>query len=360
MGSLIAMSGGVDSSVAAYLTLQTGERCVGATMQLYRNEDLGWEPTRTCCSLADVSDARAVAHRLGMPYYVFNFVEEFRTQVIDRFVRGYEAGETPNPCVDCNRFLKFGKLLHRARELELDRIVTGHYARISFDRSSGRWLLQKAADGKKDQTYFLYAMTQDHLAHTSFPLGGMTKAQVREIAEAQGFRNAKKQDSQDICFVPDGDYLAFLTRYRGRAYPEGDLLDLAGSVVGRHKGAVGYTLGQRRGLDVAMGTRVYVCAKCMEKNTVTLGPEESLYARAMLVDDVNWIALSELTGSVKAAVKARYRQTEQPAVLTLDDSGMVRVTFDEPQRAITPGQAAVFYDGETVLGGGTIRKVLAD
>ena len=354
MKALIGMSGGVDSSVAAYLTQQAGFSCVGATMRLYAGED----QEGTCCSLDDVEDARSVAYRLGIPFYVFNFSEDFRQSVMDDFVRCYEAGLTPNPCIQCNRHLKFDRFLRRAQELGCDYIVTGHYARIQQNPDSGRWELRKALDEAKDQTYFLYTLTQEQLAHTRFPLGELTKAQAREIAESQGFINAKKRDSQDICFVPDGDYAAFLSRYTGKTYPQGDYLDLSGKVVGRHKGAVAYTLGQRKGLNLAMGEPVYVCSKDMAKNTVTVGPNEALMSTSLLANDCNWIAIDQPQQPVRVQAKARSRMAAQPATVYPLEDGTVRLVFDSPQRAITPGQAVVFYDGDTVLGGATIASVL--
>ena len=356
--ALIAMSGGVDSSVAAYLVQQSGYHCLGATMRLYDNQAIGLEQESTCCSLDDVEDARSVAHRLGMPFYVFNFTQAFREQVMDKFVNCYECGLTPNPCIDCNRFLKFEQFLHRAKELECDYIVTGHYARIEQDPLSGRYLLKKALHSEKDQSYVLYSLNQDQLSHTLFPLGGLEKAQVRQIAHEQGFLNARKKDSQDICFVPDGDYMAFMERYAQKSYPAGNFLDLSGKIVGTHKGAVGYTLGQRKGLGLAMGAPVYVCSKDMEQNTVTVGPNEALFSRILRANDWNWFPFPELTEPIRVTAKARYRQTEQPATVYPENNGYARVEFDEPQRAITPGQAVVLYDDDTVVGGGTITEVL--
>ena len=271
--ALIGMSGGVDSSVAAWLMLREGFECVGATMRLYD----GNQDDSTCCGLDDVEDARMVAHRLGIRHYVFNFKEAFEDKVIRKFVSCYECGLTPNPCIDCNRHLKFDRLLQRALELGFDYVVSGHYAQIRQDPESGRYLLYKAADHAKDQTYFLACLDQYQLSHIQFPLGGLTKPEVRKIAEENGFVNARKRDSQDICFVPDGDYASFLARYTGKTYPAGDYLDLQGNVVGRHKGAVCYTKGQRKGLGLAMGTPVYVCKKDMRSNTVTVGPNEALF-----------------------------------------------------------------------------------
>lgn len=358
--ALIAMSGGVDSSVAAYLMQQKGYRCVGATMRLYDNETAGLSRAHTCCSLDDVEDARSVATRLNMPYYVFNFSDEFEETVIQKFVRSYEEGKTPNPCIDCNKHMKFARLLQRAEVMGLEYVVTGHYASLRQDEETGRYLLCRAVDTAKDQTYFLYNLTQDQLAHVQFPLGPLTKAQTRAIAEEQGFLNARKHDSQDICFVPDRDYGAFLERYTGRTYPPGDFLDEDGKVVGTHRGAVRYTLGQRKGLGLAMGSRIYVTGKDMEANTVTVGPESSLYSRSLIAEDLNWISIPSLTEPLKVEAKVRYSQISQPGTVYPEGSDLFRLVFDTPQRAITPGQAVVLYDGDVVVGGGTIREVVQD
>ena len=356
--ALIAMSGGVDSSVAAYLTQQAGFQCTGATMRLFDNSILGQDQESTCCSLDDVEDARSVARRLGFPFYVFNFKDDFEEKVIRKFIHCYECGATPNPCIDCNRYLKFDHLLRRSYELGCDYVVTGHYARIRQDENTGRYLLYKATDLSKDQSYVLYSLTQEQLAHTRFPLGEMTKAEARTIAEEQGFINARKHDSQDICFVPDGDYVAFMERYTGKKYTPGDYLDLQGNVVGQHKGAVSYTLGQRKGLNLAMGTPVYVCAKDMEQNTVTVGPNEALFSTTLRAADWNWFPFPTLSEPVRVSAKARYNQPPQPATVYPEENGFARVVFEEPQRALTPGQAVVLYDGDMVVGGGTITEVL--
>lgn len=342
MRALIAMSGGVDSSVAALLAMEQGLECIGGTMHLH---------DKACAA-----DAAAVAARLGIPFHEFDCTDRFKAQVMDYFVRCYESGGTPNPCIECNRHLKFGHLGTIARDMGCDFVVTGHYAQIEYDASLGRYLLKKAADEGKDQSYFLCRLTQDQLAHTLFPLGGLTKAQAREIAEKNGFVNAKKKDSQDICFVPGGDYMAFLERYTGKTYPAGDFLDCEGNVVGQHRGAVAYTTGQRKGLCLAMGQPVYVCGKDMAANTVTVGPNESLFATSLLADDWNWISIPELTQPLRCKAKARSRMAEQDATVYPEGGGMVKVEFDQPQRAITPGQAVVLYDGDTVIGGGTIIK----
>ena len=356
--ALIAMSGGVDSSVAAFLTQQAGYDCIGVTMRLYDNAPDTDIETNTCCSLEDVEDARSVARRLGMPFYAFNFKADFREKVIENFVHCYECGLTPNPCIECNRHLKFDHLLRRGFELGCDCIVTGHYAQIRQDTATGRYILYKAADLSKDQSYVLYTLTQEQLAHIQFPLGALSKAEARAIAQEQGFINARKHDSQDICFVPDGDYVAFMERYTGKNYPCGDFLDLQGNVVGRHQGAVHYTLGQRKGLGLAMGAPVYVCSKDMAQNTVTVGPNEALYSTSLLADNWNWFPFAQLTQPIRISAKARYNQPPQPATVYPEENGIARVVFDAPQRALTPGQAVVLYDGDMVVGGGTITAVL--
>lgn len=350
--AMIAMSGGVDSSVAAWLTLQQGHTCMGAIMQLW-NAAKG-HPSR------DISDAAAVASRLGMPFHVFNMEAPFRQFVVEEFIRAYEAGLTPNPCVFCNKQLKFDLFLAEASKLGCTHIVTGHYARIRKDPASGRYLLYKAVDKTKDQSYFLYCLNQAQLAHTLFPLGELTKAEVRQIAQEQGFINATKKDSQDICFIPDGDYLSFMEQYTNKAYPSGDFLDLAGKVVGKHNGAVGYTLGQRKGLGLAMGAPVYVCDKDMAANTVTVGPENLLLHNVVIATDCNFMPFPALTAPVAVTAKARYRHTEQPATISPQEDGSVKVVFHAPQRAMTPGQAIVFYQDDLVVGGGTIHKVFSE
>ena len=351
--AMIAMSGGVDSSVAAYLALQQGYKCCGATMRLWDNRLLSTEDSG-CCSLDDTEDARAVAYRLGMRFYVFNASDLFRQQVVEPFITAYEQGLTPNPCILCNRHLKFTHLLERALMLDCRYVVTGHYARIAFDESTGRHRLYKALDTAKDQTYFLACMDQHQLSHTLFPLGELTKEQVRAIAQEQGFLNAKKRDSQDICFVPDGNYKAFMEAYTGKTYPKGDFLDESGNIIGCHSGAVGYTLGQRKGLGLAMGSPVYVCGKDMVKNTVTVGPEKRLFTNVLWASDCNFIPFDSLTAPMRVTAKARSRHKEQPATVYPEEGGRIRVEFDEPQRAITAGQAVVLYDGDLVIGSGTI------
>lgn len=349
--ALIAMSGGVDSSVAAFLTTLEGYSCVGGTMLLYDFGDV-------CGSSAAIGDAQAVAQRLGMPFHVFPLTEQFRECVIDDFVTCYEKGLTPNPCIRCNRHMKFSAFLEKAKELGCDCMVTGHYARIRKDEATGRYLLCKAADSAKDQSYFLYAITQEQLARIRFPLGELTKDQVRVIAAEQGFLNAKKRDSQDICFVPDGDYFAFLRRFTGKAYAPGDFLDASGKKVGTHQGAVAYTLGQRKGLGLAMGQPVYVCGKDMEQNTVTVSTEDALFHKELLATDWFFFPFDQLTQPMRVEAKTRSRMAQQPATVYPETDGTCRVVFDQPQRAITPGQAVVLYDGDIVVGGGTITNVI--
>ena len=356
MKALIGMSGGVDSSVAALLMLEKGFACIGATMRLYGGDSVSPEGSKTCCSLDDVEDARAVAHRLGIRHYVFNFTEEFRRQVMDKFVDTYYEGGTPNPCIDCNRYLKFGKLLQRAEELGCDTVVSGHYARVERDPDSGRYLLKRAADRAKDQTYFLACLTQEQLSRIQFPLGGLTKEEVRRIAEAHGFVNARKHDSQDICFVPGGDYTAFLTEYTGKPLEPGDFLNQQGQIVGRHRGTVCYTIGQRKGLGISLGEPVYVTGKDMAAGTVTVGPNEALFSRELWAKDWVFFPFEELKEPMAVTAKIRHSQFDQPATVYPEENGLARVVFDEPQRAISPGQAVVLYRGDTVIGGGTIVK----
>ena len=353
MKALISMSGGVDSSLAAKLMKDKGLDCIGCTMKLYHNEDAGIESSRTCCSLDDVEDARSVAYKLGMPFYVFNFTDAFRDTVIRKFIESYENGITPNPCIDCNRYMKFDKLYERAKTLGCDYIVTGHYARI--EEENGKFVLKKALDETKDQSYVLYSMTQDQLVHTMFPIGSMQKTEVRAIAEESGFVNADKPDSQDICFVPNGDYASVIELQTGKESAEGNFVDKQGNNLGRHKGVIHYTIGQRKGLGVSSTEPLYVCNICPKDGNVVLGSNDDLFSREADVSDFNWIS-GEVPGSeFRCKAKIRYRQPEQWVTVIPTGADTVHIVFDEPQRAITPGQAAVFYDGDTVLGGGTIK-----
>ena len=304
--ALIAMSGGVDSSVAAWLMQQAGYDCTGITMRLTRNETLGQSGFHTCCSEKDIEDAAEVAFALDIPYEVLDFTADFREQIIEKFIRVYEAGGTPNPCIDCNKYMKFRHLLDWAEAHGMEYVVTGHYARVEQDEATGRFLLKKGLDEGKDQSYVLYNLTQEQLAHIRLPLGGLHKTEVREIAEQHKFVNARKHDSQDICFVPDGDYARFMEDFTGKHYPAGNFLDENGKVVGTHNGAVRYTIGQRKGLGLALGAPVYVCGKDMQANTVTVGPEADLFDCIVYADEANWIAIPELTEPLRVTARTLF------------------------------------------------------
>ena len=354
--AIIAMSGGVDSSVAALLTKQKGYECIGATMKLFSNEDINISREKSCCSLSDVEDARSVSVRLDIPYYVFNFSDKFEECVINKFVSSYLSGATPNPCIECNKSLKFDKMFMRMNELGFDLIVTGHYAIVQKDLSNGRYLLKKAADKSKDQSYVLYMLTQEQLSHVYFPLGGLEKSTVRQIAEENGFVNAQKKDSQDICFVPDGDYASFIEKHTGKMSKPGNFVSSDGHIFGRHKGISHYTIGQRRGLGISYATPLYVTEIRTDTNEVVLGNEHDLYSDTLIADEVNLISVEKIDEPIKVKAKVRYRQAEQPAVARQLADGRLYVKFDKPQRAITKGQAVVLYDGDTVVGGATIVK----
>ena len=353
--ALIAMSGGVDSSVAAALMVQRGYDCIGVTMKLRSNDDCACTE-KSCCTASDAEDARSVAYSMGMKFYVFNFTQEFEQEVIGRFISAYEHGLTPNPCIDCNRYMKFELLYKRGRALGCEFIVTGHYARTGFLPEYGRWVLKKAKNAAKDQSYVLYSMSQDQLAHTIFPLGEFaSKDDVRALADKLGLLNAHKHDSQDICFIPDGDYAEFIRMRTGRSFPHGDFLDVNGNVIGEHSGAIKYTIGQRKGLGVGFGERMYVCAKDMERNTVTLSREEGLYSSRLTAVDFNWILWETPPRElVKLTARTRYNAREASAQVWSEENGTVHVEFDQPQRAVTAGQAVVLYYGDIVAGGGTI------
>ena len=341
----VAMSGGVDSSAAVWLLPEQGYDLTGITMVLF--------PGGEGCG----EEAAQAARQLGIPHHLLDLSQTFRQEVMDAFVRAYEAGRTPNPCVVCNRKLKFGALLDKARELGCGKLATGHYVRLEEDRGSGRFLLKKALRPEKDQSYVLYSLTQEQLAHSLFPLGGLSKEEVRTLAQDHGLSCAQKGESQDICFIPDGDYAAFIRRYTGRDYPAGPFIDEAGRVLGEHSGIIGYTVGQRRGLGVSSNQgRLYVKEVRPADNTVVLSDNQSLFARALTARQVNWIACSAPGTPLRLRAKVRYRMTEQPCTVEPVGPDQVRVVFDQPQRAITPGQAVVFYDGDTVVGGAVIEK----
>ena len=352
------MSGGVDSSVAAYILKEQNYDCIGAMMKLYA-DDSNTAPisnNRGCCSLDDVEDARAVATALGIPFFVFNFTDSFEEQVMKRFIQAYRQGRTPNPCIDCNRHMKFEKMLHRATELNAAYIATGHYAQVTSGQN-GRYLLKRSIDPAKDQTYVLYAMTQSQLARTLFPLGGLTKDDVRKIAANLKFTTANKRDSQDICFAPDGDYAGFIERHTGQTEPQGNFISPCGQVLGRHNGISRYTIGQRKGLGLYGPAPQYVCAIDPKANTVTVGPSEILFSNSLDACDINLIPLDTLSGPLNVQAKIRYSHPPTPAKLWQTNPDEIHVEFEKPQRAITPGQAVVLYDGDIVVGGGTITAL---
>ena len=350
---LVAMSGGVDSSVTAAMLQEAGYSIAGATMKLYAPEC--GTSDRPCGTEDNIADAKRVCDVLGIDFYQFDFTDIFQHEVIQRFADGYACGLTPNPCVDCNRNLKFGKLLEQARAQGFDTIATGHYARIEYSDKYDRYVLKKGEIPSKDQSYVLYSMTQDELTHTLFPLGSYEKEQIREKAEARGLVNARKKDSQDICFIPDGDHGKFLCEHCGLIAKPGNFIDKNGTVLGKHRGVIYYTVGQRRGLGISADRRLYVIDKNAKNNTVTVGYEEDLLCSSFTVRDVNWIAWDAVTEPVRCHVRTRYHGTETAATLT-PVGDVVRVELDAPQRAVSPGQAAVFYDDDIVLGGGTISE----
>ena len=351
---LAAMSGGVDSSAAVKLLLDKGYEVAGATMHLYNNEDIGLQE-KTCCSLNDVEDARLVALKLGIEFYVFNFMDDFKRCVMDNFVDTYLCGGTPNPCIECNKHLKFGSFLNRAQMLGYDYIATGHYVTSHYDEASGRWLLKRSADRAKDQSYVLYGMTQHQLAHTLFPVGEMSKPDIRSIAEENGLINAHKRDSQDICFIPDGDYAGFITERAG-AQPEGDIVLTDGTLLGHHKGLIHYTIGQRRGVGVSYSEPLFVTAKDIAGNRLIMGTADEVCSKALTADDVNFISFEKLTAPLRCTAQTRYHQKDVPCTVYPTGETSVRVEFDEPHKAVSKGQSVVFYDGDYVIGGGTIKE----
>lgn len=348
---LVAMSGGVDSSAAALLLQQQGYACDGAMLKLYSGEVEG-----TCCSADDADDARSVAYRLGLKFYVFNETERFARDVMDHFVAEYCAGHTPNPCIDCNRCLKFGALLERALVLGYDYLATGHYARVGYDPETGLYRLLRGRDRRKDQSYVLYQLTQHQLSHLLLPVGEFDKDTIRQEAREAGLTVADKSDSQDICFIPDGDYVRFLRRHGAPLIP-GDFVDKDGHVLGRHRGLPCYTSGQRKGLGVSAGKHVYVVRKNAADNTILLGDNEDLFTDTLTASRVNWIAGAPPEAPVRCTAKARYsQQVDAPCTVYPLEGRAIRVVFDQPQRAVTAGQAVVLYNGDEVLGGGTIES----
>lgn len=349
---LVGMSGGVDSSAAAALLIDKGYEVQGVTLRLFN--DASHTEGRTCCSLEDIEDARRVCYKLGIEHYTFGFDKEFKENVIDYFIKSYVNGETPNPCIECNRHVKFSKMLERAQLMGCDYIATGHYAVIAFDEKSGRYLLKKAKDKKKDQTYMLYGLTQFQLEHLLLPLGDMVKSEIREYAQERGLINARKPDSQDICFVPDGDYAGFLKEKGGVVPKKGRFINALGETLGEHDGIINYTVGQRKGLGISFGEPMYVLQKNADDDTVTLGRNDELFSNEIIVKDCNFISIAALKDEMRVTAKTRYSQNEAAATI-YPVGNKIKAVFDKPQRAIAKGQAAVFYDGDIVVGGGTIE-----
>ena len=349
---LVAMSGGVDSAVTASLLKEAGHTLHGVTMQLYKGE----QANGVCGSAADALEAAAMADEMGFPHQILDLSQHFEKGVVQPFVQGYLCGETPNPCIECNKCMKFSLLWEKAQEMGLDGVATGHYARVQQDPNTGRFLLKKPLDNSKDQTYVLYHLTQDQLAHIFFPLGDYLKTDVRKIAADRNLSAASKPDSQDICFVPDGDYASFVEAYTKQSFPAGQYIDSDGNVLGTHQGHIRYTIGQRKGLGVSFGKPMFVIDKNATANTVTLGDYDALPCNGLLADTVNWIAVETITEPLRVGVKTRYHQPETEATVYPTENG-VKVIFDTPKVA-APGQAVVFYDGDTVVGGGTIRALL--
>ncbi len=355
---VVGMSGGVDSSVAAWLLREQGYEVIGVTMQIWQDEEEeALEENGGCCGLSAVEDARRTAQLLNIPHYVMNFKAEFKQSVMDYFVAEYLEGRTPNPCIACNRYVKWEALLKRSLEIGADYIATGHYAQI-LRLENGRYSLARSVTAAKDQTYALYNLTQEQLSHTLMPVGAYSKEEIRKMAEQAGLSVANKPDSQEICFVPDQDYAGFIERTTGKPSPEGNFVKADGTVLGRHKGIIHYTIGQRRGLGLPMGRRVVVTKIRPETNEVVIGEQEDVWTDQLLADRLNWMSVPGLAGEREAVAKIRYNHTGTPCTIWETAPDQVRVFFHEPVRAVTPGQAVVFYDGECVLGGGTILNAV--
>jgi len=356
---LVAMSGGVDSSLAAALLVQEGYDVIGATMQIW-DKDVPEDDAenRGCCSLSAIDDARSVAEKIGIPYYVLNFRDMFQETVVNYFIREYGAGKTPNPCIACNRFVKFEGLLQKALALGAEYVATGHYARIAYDDELGRHTLRKGVDHTKDQSYALYHLNQDTLKHFLMPLGTYTKVETRQMAAKLGLSVANKPESQEICFVPDDDYKSFLAEKSPGALKPGHIVDVQGKILGKHQGLPLYTIGQRKGLGIATGRPLYVVELDYDRNQVIVGTDEDVFASELIANDFNFITMDTLTEPMTVSAKIRYGAKEGIARITPLENGEVNVRFDEPQRAITPGQSVVFYDGDMVIGGGIITKAV--
>lgn len=350
----VGMSGGVDSSVAAYLLKEQGYDVIGVTMQIWQDEDpLEMAENGGCCGLSAVDDARRVADMLGIPYYVLNFKREFKEHVIDYFMDEYMHARTPNPCIACNRYVKWEALLNRAMELGCDYIATGHYARIC-KLDNGRYALKKSATVRKDQTYALYNLTQQQLSKTLMPVGEYDKDEIRKIAEQIGLLVADKPDSQEICFIPDNDYASYIERETGRNFPQGNFVDLNGNILGKHKGIIHYTIGQRKGLGLSLGAPVFVVDIRPDTNEVVIGTNEDTFSDRLLADKINFMSIPELAGERNVTAKIRYSHQGAPCKIKMAGDDMIDCQFEEPVRAVTPGQAVVFYDDDIVVGGAVI------
>ena len=358
MRVVAAMSGGVDSSVAAALMAEAGHEVIGLSMQLYdqRTTEDGAPAFGSCCSLDDLYDARRVAQQLGFRHYIVNFEREFQAAVVDNFVREYSAGRTPIPCVHCNADLKFSTLAERAAGLDAAAVATGHYARVIFDEDQERYRLLRGVDAAKDQSYFLFNLTQDQLAHALFPVGELTKAEVRAHASRLGLAVADKPDSHEICFIPDGNTARFVSRHAPQVPPSGEIVDTEGHVLGEHPGVHHFTVGQRKGLGISVGSPLYVLKLEPVDQRVVVGPREALGERELTAERVNWIAGAPPSGPTRVTARIRHRHQDAPAIVNADSNATAHLTFDEPQVAITPGQAVVFYDGREVVGGGWIAS----
>lgn len=350
--ALVAMSGGVDSSVTAYILKQKGFDCIGVTFTMFdkKNPLFGFDPITAD---NDLNDAKAVCDKVGIPFVAIDASKEFSKHVITDFIKTYEHGGTPNPCIQCNRHVKFRLLYDLAEEFGCDIIATGHYAKTGYNKKNGRYYIEKADDFTKDQSYVLYSLTQEQIAKTVFPLSDIAKEEARKIAEQNNFVNARKNDSQDICFIPDGDYASFIQKSTGKKYPYGKFIDTENNVLGKHKGIINYTIGQRRGLEIALGQRMYVKAKNYKDNSVVLSTNEQLFEKKVFLEDFNFVGISDLSEPIRCTAKIRYSHADHPATVYSDGKNVI-IDFDEPQRAPTKGQAAVIYSDGIVLGGGKI------
>lgn len=356
---MIGMSGGVDSSVAAYLLKEQGYDVIGVTMKLWSDDDDNLiQNEGGCCSLEAAEDARRVAEKIGIPFYVLNFREPFQNKVINYFIDEYLEGRTPNPCIACNKYIKFDDFFNKARQIGCDYVATGHYAKIEKDEVSGRYLLKKSVTDKKDQTYALYNMTQDQLEHTLLPIGDYEKDKIREIANEIGLITANKPDSQEICFVKDDDYAGYVQRHCNKDIQEGYFVDKQGNILGKHKGIINYTIGQRKGLGIAFGKRMFVVDINAKKNMVVLGDNEDLFKKELIATDVNIIPFNDIEEPIKVQAKVRYSAKPSPAMVYKISEDKIKIVFEEAQRAITPGQSVVMYDNEVVIGGAIIEKAL--